>query len=473
MYAFEIEVQSGYATRCALVLFSGQWEGTELDYGEQFQLLMANRHRPHDVVFIIPQYLVDALSSHIDCTSPFVANLLRFGSRTSVTIFSFGLSGTLRKEWPLRKSRKGTLPRVDQLKDAVVQGGITELAKRNKKEVLIEAPPGTQFMKPSGKTSDLFIQASGLARNYSEHQFLAFCLLGRLPRQTEVTKIYIDTGGIAAIAEAVCYYLYRFSGDLCKQTTYSTFSSYGGMESAKPDVVDNVWVIISASFSNDLGREVCASWGLRSDQVITLLTFADTKNDGKGGGAIVNIKGLSNFQEKASTKARVNLKITGENFTTEIVSPKAVMLKAVHRPTGLAEFLHSVCSGGVLSCRRNGGTRTRSIHLSFRNIISQGTSELGQNIVTWVDRALTWYAPRNVGWVLYDKNDTDHVELADMVQKRLRKLGYRRRIETRDIRNPLSGISGDFSVLILSPVISGWELSNEIESRTPSIGAQR
>ena len=436
MYAFELGFQSDRGDKVGLAIFSGQLEGDALDYAASFETLMSKALRPDFVAFIFPEYLTPSVASFVENEPAFIDNLSRFGARTSVLAYSFNVSGRLIRFRHRKLRPRGLMPDSQALTKCVVERGMQSLAEKHETEIVIQAPPGSRFTKPSGETSDEFIRAAGLANDYVEHQFVAYCLLTRAPARRALRTIYIDTGSIAGIAEAVSYYLFKFSRGVCKPVTYRTFSSYEGLKGEQPDSPESIWVIISASFSNNLGRKICSEWGLASDQVTTVLTYSDVVDDGKGGGAVACIKTLSKIPEsRVSGDVRTSVRIIGENFTAEVSAPIPVRLKTAHKPPGMDDFMRVASQRPVISCHRKGGGRVRAIHLDFQATLDAFSQMGDSRLQSWIERAINWYVPRNLGWIIHDSSDEKHGTLLECVQRILGAQSYPKNLRLCDVRD--------------------------------------
>ena len=297
MYFYEAQVSIGEVERFVLVIFSGQLEGDELVYSQLIETgFRKHPNRPEEVFFIYPSYIDDVISEFFENGERAFENIVRYGVEIPVTFLPFDKKGELSlKEVHLRSL---VCEDLTELRDQLVGNGIFNLAKIRKNDVIQKAPSGTVFIKPSGQEYDEFIKASELAVGYSENQFVGFSLLSRAPKDRDIKRIYIDTNSISSFIESLLYYWARFSCSKCKTAVYYSYSSYGGMDAAKPEDAEDVWLIISASRTNSMGIKMACSWGLKDDQVITLLSYTRSHENNVGDQILVNISALSESAQK-------------------------------------------------------------------------------------------------------------------------------------------------------------------------------
>lgn len=443
MYLFEAALEdSTGATKELLVVFSGQMEPSERDYASIFEREFQKFLKPDGLLFICPGYAEDNIRAFLDDQGPFCQNITRFGNNVPVQLFSFDEYGALR---PLGHIFGEIRFRdVDNTVKDIVAQGLLYLSREHIDEVLVESPPGTIFSKPSGQSSQEFIKASGLARSYSQQQFVGFGLLAYRPRNIQVKDIYIDTASIANFAEIVSFYLYRLSGSPCKTTRYCSYSSYGGMEKCKPDDPDSVWVIISASFNNSMYKEIVSTWSLSSDQVVTILAFTD---DGR---RLVNIKPLSrHLHAKEKSDSAVKVQVVGENFTAEISAPHRVLIKNSHKPKNLDRVIRPFFKNNVFQCNRTvGSSDLKTIYVDFNSYVASH-----QLFDEWLEKVIKWYLPTNLGWVIADTTHEGRM-LYEAFDKKLKAVGIDNSFSVIGIKDAGREVVGDKAVVVLVPAIS-------------------
>ncbi|CAA0098427.1 Uncharacterised protein [BD1-7 clade bacterium] len=483
MYSFEIFREN---LEC-VVFFSGQIEGDEGYYGDEFDQYLKSRNKKYDrVYFICPEYIETDLTTLISPESRFVSNIERGASKENVEYLVFDGFGDL-KYFKFMNTDSSELLVT---KEDIVVGGLHYLVRQRVDQVILRAPPGTIFEKPSGEKYQEFIKASELAVGFSECQFVAFCLLSKRPRRM-IKDIWIDSSSMSLFVDPLVYFIKKFARQKDKDIRYHSFQSYGdgqtqGYRQSKPDNLDQVWVIISASRSNNLGRDLFREWeGLQHCQIVTLLSYADSlyneneklsANDEVAGVSdpgdriVANISEFSQLHSLEETfGSEVPVKIIGENFTAQIEDPNQVLLKKVHGPDEISSFIHYFRSNPVLVLNRSKRNRKRHLYFDFQKFhVSE--DEIKKKYLDWLSDIVSWYVPPSVRYIICDESDPESVLLAkdigDIIgSKKVRRLDYTK----------ISGIENNAAIIAVSPVISKGHIFAKLNSDLRLIGhdAQR
>tara|TARA_R110000851_G_scaffold333551_1_gene516203 strand:+ start:35581 stop:37809 length:2229 start_codon:yes stop_codon:yes gene_type:complete len=447
MYFYEAQVSIGEVERFVLVVFSGQLEGDEIVYSQLIESgFRKYPNRPEEVFFIYPSYIDDVVSGFFESGERAFENVVRFGEEIPVTFLPFDKKGEL----SLKAVHGASLicEDLDELRDQLVGGGIFNLAKIRKNDVIQKSPSGTVFIKPSGQEYDEFIKASELAVGYAENQFVGFSLLSKVPEGRDIKRIYIDTNSISSFIESLLYYWARFSDSKCKTAVYYSYGSYGGMDAAKPEDVEDVWLIISASRTNSMGVKMARNWGLEDNQVITLLSYTKSHENNVGDQILVDISALSESAQKdIAHGSMMKVKVWGENFTAEVEKPNLVYILAEHKTPAINMLVYPNNSNGLFKLNRR-----VSPELPVSSIYVDCTKHLSEDkkLISWLEDVIDWYIPPKLGWLVYKERDESSKNLTSLVEKKLLSNGITgfRKV---DINVAHKEISGDDSVLVAIP----------------------
>lgn len=136
------------------------------------------------------------------------------------------------------------------------------------RDLIIEAHANIHFVKPSQKHTKKFIDVKNILESSSEISFIAINLLKLLP--PKVTKIYIDTSGIYALAFELDNLIRTFDNNP-KIISIDSFSSYGGFDQYQFSSDENTVVLISASTSNELYKELSKLPSLDQAHFVTVI----------------------------------------------------------------------------------------------------------------------------------------------------------------------------------------------------------
>lgn len=450
MYTFEIQEEDN----SILLIFSGKHQGTDFDYGEALEKTLKNFPEIyHSIIFLTPSYLRQSIDLLISQNGKFVSNLSRH-EHTPVLFFDFNEYGVLSNFNNIGKSPNLSLSN-DFLQKAIVRHGIDRLASMRAQSLILTAPPGTVFSKPSGGTLIEFIKASELAIGCAENQFIAFCLLTVRPTSFVTKRIFIDSNSIASYAVAVLNYISEFSGTHLCDLEYQSFNSYDGLKENEPDYKGDIWVIISASSSNGLGKTVLTEWkGITHEQIVTLLSYKNTRTDEDGNVVGLGDKIVSNISEYSSApkKAADNLipiKIIGENFTAQIDPPDLVVLKKFHLPDTSRDFLIDTSSEKLFVLNKSDGKKNRNIFFDSQKFLDRYADQF----FDWLKTAIIWNIPFGIKFIVFEGSDPAARAIFTEIKKYLPNNVIA--IDCADINQHKFD---DCSVLVLAPVISTGRL---------------
>lgn len=453
MYFFDAKFPSQGSDVTALLIFAGQSLGHEADFAFELEVGFRNyRLKPEEVIFICPGYLRSQIVEYLDRKEKFFDGLQRFGKSVAVTVGFFNEFSDF--DFIPVSDKEGMCQRKENFKEIVLKYGLLNLAKEKKDKVILKAPSGTIFLKPSGKEFSEFIKTSELAVGATENQFVAFCLLAKRPRDRSVRKIYIDTNSISPFIEALLFYLSCFEGKPFRVATYESYGSYSGKDKAKPDIVDNVWIVISASRSNSMGRKMVDEWGVDDDQVLTMLSYTDPDPDSKGDNILLNISRFSvDHKNKNPKGSLIKVEVVGENFTVEAEKPNLVTLKEKHKPRSVSKSIEPVNSFQLFKCNKKISPNEKDlpIYIDCKNFFNQN-GDFGK----WLSTIINWYVPSKTSHVVYKELDESSVALKDLIVRKLSDNGSTE-VEVIDINSANISISGDDAIIVAMPVTGSGE----------------
>lgn len=132
------------------------------------------------------------------------------------------------------------------------------------RNLIVEADANIHFVKPSGKHTSKFIDVKNILESSSEISFIAINLLKFLPEK--ITRIYIDTSGIYALAYEISNIIRTFDSHH-ELIMIDSFGSYGRLNDYEFNSDAGTVVLISASTSNGLYNE------LKSDPALDQASF--------------------------------------------------------------------------------------------------------------------------------------------------------------------------------------------------------
>jgi hypothetical protein len=404
---------------------------------------------PDALVFIcIPketQQFIDAFNNDAGVKQA----LERASSKVCVAVCEIDRNGHIGKPNYIRNGRK-SLPLIETgEQEQIFSEGVRSLF--DIQNVLCPAPAGFAFVKPSKKRSKYFLRAEAALYETERVHFLAFALLSRIAKREEETKesivvIFIDTMAIASLAY-VLRELYHELYDKPRPRVES-FHSYGGIKDVPIPRIGTSLCIISASSSMSMQQEWRERTRCLSSEVLTLVTYKNTKDSGRAIYAIDKIDPLVDNNGSLSLR---DLKIFGESFTPEEVSFKSVLLTVkAHRDKGWFEVGQKYSASGFFSIMKAELPKDK-----IRPIFVEGLRLLEyQKFLDDLNKEMTQKVPLSVQAIVY-QDDQASKKLAEFCALKIKKI-KKAKNEIRIIKaSELEGvqIDTDKALLIVAAVI--------------------
>lgn len=197
------------------------------------------------------------------------------------------------------------------------------------KEVLLQAPSGYAYQKPSGARSEFFLKPDLALKSSATVAFVALALFQKLfagkPKKfADLRTVFVDTMAIAPVAYGLRDLLY-----LCgfnQAFHIESFHSYGGFEDVKRPLPRTSLCMISSSSSMSLHEQWLAQKEVAQDEVVTLLTLKTATKFKTGALFAIEKPG----ETIATGPAQLSIRIKGETFLPEQEPAKKVLLSDLH-----------------------------------------------------------------------------------------------------------------------------------------------
>ena len=385
MLHFEIEQNQ----KIRLVLFIPLVHENPSYISDMIEQAYENHHRPDEVIVVIPFCDKDIFTKSLSSSDDLTNNLYRYGDKVKLSIVTFNEQGDLLGI----DEGDQSIHKLVLLKNAIISQGISYLAKKNK--VVEISPPGSSFIKPSQDQRTEFIATHRLAQSYSECVFVGFCILTKIKNVIDYEKIYIDTSAINHIVLSLINLVNRLTKSFTYQPKFESFHSYSGLKDLRIPSGEKALVLISASSSNNMAKNIQQKWiRLQSEDIVTLLSFSKSDN------VLCTLD--SSIKKKADNIERY-VKRVDEYFTIEHSEPKSVVIKKVHGKELTKwpfEQLHNTFSH---ACNRpkNPGENEKELTVNLKEI----PNCLIEKIDEWWSDLINWHIPVTTKYVITDKKD--------------------------------------------------------------------
>lgn len=219
-------------------------------------------------------------------------------------------------------------------------------------DVLLLAPAGYAYQKPSGSRSPYFLKPDLALTSSAIVGFVALALFhrlfaGRLERTRELQSVFLDTMAIAPIAYALRDLLALC--DFQQPFLIESFHSYGGLESVRRPLPKTSICIISASTSMSLHEKWIVLKEVSPEEVITLVTIKPVAKFRDG--ALLVIQAPASLTSEGPPQ--LSIRIKGESFLPEQEPAKKVLLSDVdHRSDEDVSWFCAFAGAGVFDCFR-------------------------------------------------------------------------------------------------------------------------
>jgi hypothetical protein len=242
------------------------------------------------------------------------------------------------------------------------------------KDVVLRAPAGYAYQKPSGARSELFLKPDLALTSSAVVAYVALALFiklfsGRKGVFAELQTVFVDTMAIAPVAYglrellALCGFQQAFH--------IESFHSYGGFEEVRKPLQRTSLCLISASTSMALHEQWVTKKEVAVNEVVTILTLTSAKRFKDGALLAIDVPGPAS----PSSPAQLSIRIKGETFLPEQEPPKKVLLTDVHhRSDEDVEQFCAFAGRGVFDVYRRparSGSRTRALFVDGTQLLQQ------------------------------------------------------------------------------------------------------
>lgn len=294
--------------------------------------------------------------------------------------------------------------------DAWFKSGLKAVFDAN--HVVLRAPPGYAYQKPSGARSEYFLKADLGLTSSASVALVALALFrklyaGRVERFRDLEAVFVDTMAISPVAYAL-----RDLLGLCefnRPFQIESFHSYGGLDGVKRPLPGTTLCLISASSSMSMQEKWMATKGVGRDEVATLVTF-ETAGD-SAADALLAIE--SPQLSEVGHSSRFSIRIQGESFLPEQEPPKKVLLSdKLHRSDEDIEHFRAFAGQEVFDIyRRPGGAPSKA-----RALFVDGDALLNQlRFQVWLETQL-FHSVKAATQVIVWQKDIPSRRFAEMVE---------------------------------------------------------
>lgn len=280
-------------------------------------------------------------------------------------------------------------------------------------KVVLQAPSGYAYQKPSGARSDFFLKPDLGLTSSANVGFVALTLFnkiyaGNTKKFDELHTVFVDTMAIAPVAYALRELLGLCGYD--KAFIIESFHSYGGFDAIKRPLARTSLCLISASSSMSLHEQWRAQKRVNHDEVVTLLTC---KSAGKlADEALLSIDRPG--PDSAGGPVQLSIRIKGETFLPEQELAKKVLLSdKIHRSDGDVSMFCSLAGLGVFDIYRRppkSQAKVRALFVDGHRLLQR------EHFLNWLSEQL-FHATKAATRSIVYQDDPPSRRLAELVKE--------------------------------------------------------
>lgn len=206
--------------------------------------------------------------------------------------------------------------------------GVSELF--NKLQIILQAPHGYVFRKPSSREKDIFVRAGNMLREPGCLPIFNHLLLRKLPTNCEV--VYIDSFTILSFAMSVQSVVshFRQSAPCLPTITIEDIHSYEIEDSFRIPNEENYLVLISASTSGGLSRKLVDKHQADRNRIIHLLGVGPPQANFKDSCIYFKSRETNPNEVGARNHAYSTIEIGTEEFLVAQGKPRPVRITIDH-----------------------------------------------------------------------------------------------------------------------------------------------
>jgi len=280
-------------------------------------------------------------------------------------------------------------------------------------EVILRAPPGYAYQKPSGSRDTLFLKPDLALKSSAIVGFVALALFfkqfsAQTQRFAELQTVFVDTMAISTVAYALRELLI-----LCgsRQPFHiESFHSYGGFDNVRRPMRATSLCLISASTSMSLHEKWIVKKEVAVDEVVTLVTLKTATRLKSGALLALDVPAT----KPSSGPAQLSIRIKGETFLPEQEPSKKILLTDLHHRSDdeVAHFCEFAGKQIFDIYRRpaRSASRPRALYVDGANLIAHPAFQ------TWLQSRLL-HSVKAATQVVVFQNDAPSRALASQVQE--------------------------------------------------------
>jgi hypothetical protein len=379
---------------------------------------LGGRPYPDSVIVIVPSDAAASVRRGLKAAIAAGTELRLANTSVPIVVVSFDARGKL-KATPILQ---GTMTLAAEDFRSILTSGIAHLA--TSREAVLVAPSGHHFVHPRRRHSAAFFRAANMLIQGEEIGFLSLVLLPYLDDGTET--IWVDSSSISALVFAAFSLKSRLSEKFYTPRVTS-FSSYDGLSRLSVQDPDSELVLISATATGSLPKQVIELTKLPADRVVTLFSTAKQVPGTLIFDARSEIRGQDPWSMQVFEEAQCpwcrdgsrTITFVGDQFLADAATVTSYTLLQTDAPKQLQDVMKKYRGKQAFSLRQDPGGNVHRLVVDLKDTL---LSDGGKKAIETVVRR---HVPASTSHVLALGGE-DGVALAECVAKEVEGLGLPR-----------------------------------------------
>lgn len=288
-------------------------------------------------------------------------------------------------------------------------------------EVVLVAPPGYTYQKPSGKSERFFLKPDVALKNSASVAFVALAVYVKfgarqLHAAEDLRYLYLDTMAIAPVGYSLRDLMHLARGSNTGMVIES-FHSYGGIANIGRPLPGTSICLISASTSMAMHAQWVNQMEVPPGEVITLLTVDVEKQFASG--ALLSLPRPSNGVSEGPPQLSITL--VGETFLPSTEPPKKVTLAEKDHAAPEVDVFREFAGEGVFDLWRKPVNQATA---KPRPLFVDGEKLVKSNSFSkWLDERLVHSARAVTTRVVYQEDEASHLLAVEIAKRCSATLG--------------------------------------------------
>ncbi|MDN5926483.1 MAG: hypothetical protein L0I29_05350, partial [Hyphomicrobiales bacterium] len=381
---------------------------------------LGGRPYPDSLIIVVPSDAAAAARASVKKSIEAGTALRLANALVPVIIVSFDAHG--RMKMGANSTLQGLMTLAKEEFRSLRAAGIAHLAAT--REAVLVAPSGHHFVHPRRRHSAAFFRAANMLIQGEEIGFLSLVFLPHL--HDSIKKIWVDSSSISTLVFAAYSLKSRLRRTFITPRVTS-FSSYEGLEKLSIQDPESELVVISATATGSLPKQVLEQTKLPPERVVTLFSTAHQVPGTVVFDARDEIQGLDPLSMEVFEQERCpwcrngsrTITFVGDQFLADAATVTPYTLVQTDAPKQLRDVMKRYRGKRAFSLRRD---PDRDIHRLFVNLDRTLLSDGGKKAIEVVIRR---HAPASTSHVLA-LGGAEGIALAERVADEIEGLGLRR-----------------------------------------------